>query len=140
MTARALIWPAALFLGALAPAILVAGLTGAARVLPLALLVTAAHAVVLGVPVTFLYWRKGWARPAASIVGGFLIGAVPVALMLQLFTPIFSSVDDVPLIVDGARTSAGWSSYLRAVLACGGLGAVGASVFWLTLKAAGALR
>jgi RsiW-degrading membrane proteinase PrsW (M82 family) len=114
MTARAFIWPAALFLGALAPAILIAGLMGTARLLPLALMVTAAHAVVLGVPVTLLYRRKGWARPTASIVGGFLIGAVPTALMLQLFTPIFSSVDDVPLIVDSARTSAGGGAISEA--------------------------
>jgi hypothetical protein len=49
------------------------------------------------------------------------------------------SFGDTLLNVDGVPTLAGWLEFLRILSMFGSLGAVGALVFWLTLRWAGAL-
>jgi hypothetical protein len=126
-TARALLWGGALLLGALVPAGAFAALQMNLRIFLGALVVTGAHALFLGVPATLLYRRQGWDRPLAAVTGGFVIGALPIGSILVL-------VGDRP-------TSLRWLLNNFEILgACGGLGALGAAVYWLTLKIGGALR
>ncbi len=125
--ARALLWAGALLLGALAPAGAFAALQMNLRIFLGTLVVTGAHALFLGVPVTLLYRRQGWYRPLPAVAGGFLIGALPIGTILVL-------VGDRP-------TTTPWLlNNLEILGACGGLGALGAAVCWVTLKIGGALR
>ena len=112
--ARALLWGGALLLGALVPA-------GAFAALQMNL------RIFLGVPATLLYRRQGWDQPLAAVAGGFVIGALPIGSILVL-------VGDRP-------SSLRWLLNNFEILgACGGLGALGAAVYWVTLKIGGALR
>jgi hypothetical protein len=108
-------WVAATLFGALAPALIYAGLEQDVRVLPLAFIVTLAHAVILGLPVALLYRAKRWTRLSAVLVGAILIGIIP-----QSF---FATATRI----------------LQSVVITGALGAVGGFMFWLTLKSCGLL-
>ncbi len=78
-------------------------------------------AIVIGVPVALIYRWRGWTNPVAVLIGGFLIGVVPYFLFFLIaFSP--AALSDFKL---------------EAML--GGYGALGALVFWLTLRAFGAL-
>jgi hypothetical protein len=144
MISRPVAWGAAFVLGALAPAALFVGLTRAPMgVFVLALMVTAAHVIVLGIPASLLYRRRGWTKPEAAVAGGFIIGALPTAVLLWPYsgqTGHFPDIGGTPSILSGLSISTGWQNYLEAVATCGGLGALGAAVFWLTLKMTGVLR
>jgi hypothetical protein len=114
-------WIAAVLLGALAPALIVSGLWGDLRILPLAFAVTLGHAIILGLPVALYYRAKRWTRLSAAIVGAFLIGAIPVGFLAW------------------PPTWAAWLGHLRSMAEFGALGAVGGFVFWATLKSCGLL-
>ena len=134
-------WIAAVLLGALIPALIVAALSASLMLLPLAFAVTLGHSMILGLPVALLYRSKRWTRLSVAIVGAFLIGAVPagfIAWPMNLALKTTASVDGVATIIDGVPTLAGWLGYLELMAACGGLGAVGGLVFWLTLRCSGA--
>lgn len=87
-------------------------------VLPFALAVTLAHALVLGLPIALLYHAKRWQQPGLAVTTGVLIGAIPIGIYAW---PV------------------GWLDIIRLLGVFGGLGAVGALAFWLTLRWAGAL-
>ncbi len=112
-----LAWVAAVLLGALVPAFVVALVIGKMQLLPVAFAVTLAQVVLLGLPVALIYRAKRWTRLSAVLAGAFLIGAIPNFL---------TSWSDFP-------------AYLPSVAATGALGAVGGLVFWLTLKVCGRL-
>jgi hypothetical protein len=76
---NAILWLGALLLGALVPACIVAGLSQRIELLPAALAVTLAHAVVLGLPAALLFRDKHWMRAGPVLVGGFLVGAITEA-------------------------------------------------------------
>ena len=83
--------------------------------------VALAIAVIVGVPVALLYRWQGWTNLIGVLVGGFLIGLLPYCLFfLIMFSP--DALSDFKL---------------EAML--GGYGALGALVFWLTLRSFGAL-
>lgn len=137
-----LTWIAAVLLGALVPALIVAGLSLSAMVLPMAFATTLGHSIILGLPVALLYRAKRWTRLSTVIAGAFLIGAIPVGLFAWPISPssrTTASVDGVATVIDGIPTLAGWLSYFKLLGMFGGLGAVGGLVFWLTLRWSGAL-
>src|SRR6266700_663011 len=97
-------WIAAVLLGALAPALVVAGLSANLMLLPLAFAVTLGHSVVLGLPAALFCRAKRWTRFSAAIVGALLIGAIPVGIFGWPMHPSWrtsASVDGVPTIIDG---------------------------------------
>jgi len=99
-------WVAAILFGALAPALIVAGLSANPMILPLAFAVTLGHSVVLGLPAALLYRAKRWTRLSATIPGAFLIGAIPAGLITWPMNPLMrttASVDGVATIIDGVR-------------------------------------
>lgn len=137
---HALPWVGAVLFGALAPGLVVAGLSGDIRLLPLAFAVTLGHSLILGLPIALLYRAMRWTRLTASIAGGFLIGAIPgglVAWPVSLALRTTASVNGVPTIIDGVPTLAGWLQFFGFVGLLGGLGATGAIVFWLIIRWSG---
>jgi hypothetical protein len=135
-------WIAAVLLGALAPALIVASLSFGIAVLPFAFAVTLGHSVFLALPLALIYRAKRWTRLGAVVVGGFLIGATPMAVVtwpLSLSARTTASIDGVPTIVNGVPTAAGWLSYLEPLALFGALGAVGGFVFWSTFRWTGLL-
>lgn len=136
-----LAWLAAVLLGALVPALIVSGFAQSLTILTLAFAVTLGHAVIIGLPVAFLYRAKRWTRLSAAIAGAFIIGIIPGGLLtwpMNLSLRTSSSVDGVATVVNGIPTLAGWLGYLKLLGVIGSLGAIGGLVFWLTLRWSGA--
>lgn len=124
-------WIGATLLGAIVPATIVSIVITwqgpPVVMLPallLAFVVTLGHTLILGLPVALLYHAKRWHQPELADATGFLIGAVPIGLVLS---------------AHGIEDPAGWPGFLRLIGVCGALGAAGALAFWLTLRRAGAL-
>jgi hypothetical protein len=61
-------WIAAVLFGALAPALIVSGVSADIRILPLAFAVTLGHSVILGLPVALFFRAKRWTRLSAALV------------------------------------------------------------------------
>jgi len=81
-----------------------------------AFVVALAHAIMLGVPAALIYRRRGWDSLIAVAIGGALIGMLPFSILaLILLSPV-------------ALTQ------LAFIAMLGGYGALGALVFWLTLR------
>lgn len=115
-------WIGATLLGALVPAAIFSMTFGGPAFLALLLFafaVALAHALVLGLPIALLYRAKRWQQPGFAVATGFLIGAIPIGVLSW------------PRI--------GWEEQLHLLGLYGGLGAVGALAFWLTLRWSGAL-
>ena len=110
-----------MIVGAVVPAAAFAALEMQGRLFFVALLVTGAHTLLLGVPVLLIFRRQGWSRPIATVVGGFMIGAMPIGSVLALTSEKSSSFR--------------WLlANLEIIVTAGGAGALGAAAFWLTLK------
>jgi hypothetical protein len=138
-------WIAATLLGALVPAAIVS-MRLAGPALPMLWLfafgVALGHAIILGLPAALLYRAKRWHRPDVAVATGFLIGAIPIGILnwpVRNAPNSTMSFGDTLLNVDGVPTLAGWLEFLRVLGMFGSLGAVGALVFWLTLRWSGAL-
>lgn len=103
-------------------------------VMAAALVVAGLHSAILGVPCYLMLSRR--LRPSAWAITatGYLIAALPIALLGLLGTPDFASVGGIPTIVNGTRTATGWFELLRFGLIAGIPGAVGGLAFWLVLK------
>ena len=140
---RAAKWIAALLVGAALPAALVAfALADAWALLP-AGAIALGHAVILGLPAALVSRRLKRLTPAFTLAGGFVIGAVPLGIFFWPLDPRAGSnswSDATQTLVDGVPTWAGWVEYLQMMGGFGCLGAVGAIVFWLTLKVTGEFR
>lgn len=138
---------AALLFAALAPALAETGLERSILMLPTYLVLTLGHAVLLGLPLFLilrLLGRKRWITAISSVCVGFLIGALPLSILaLWFWDPLGGGnvwADDVPTIVNGIPTLAGWLIYGKAFAVLGRFGAFGGLVFWATLKVSGSLE
>jgi hypothetical protein len=119
-------WIAAVLLGALVSAVIVAGLSGDIRYLPAAFAITLGHAIIFGLPVALFFRAKRWTRLSAVLAAAFLVGAIPLGLPLSF----------------GGRPATGladWLDKLGPAGAFGLLGATGGFVFWLALRSCGLL-
>ena len=134
-----------LFAG-LAPALVMAVLWHTAEVVPLAFIFTfaiaLAHAVLLGLPLFWMFRSKGWINITTCVVFGFAVGAVPDGVltwpMHHAESYMSASVDGVPTIINGVITAAGSAGYVKPVIYCGMLGALGGLAFWVALIRSGA--
>src|SRR5450631_3177421 len=106
-----LFWIAAFLFGALAPALILAGVSASVMILPLAFGIALGHAIILGLPVALFYRAKQWRGVGATVLGAGLIGAIPVGIFTWPLTPgskTSASADGVATIIDGIPTLAGW--------------------------------
>ena len=124
----------AMALASAAAAVLAGILSLSAQIVPIAFMVALPHAV-LGLVVYFLLRLRWKLTLQLSLLVGFLIGAIPMSIMLGVVAPPNSaSSGGVSTVVDGHLTLAGW--YDRFILAAtfGFYGAVAGLVFWLIIR------
>ncbi len=101
--------------------------------------VTYAHAIVLGLPFTWLLSRDSPLTWLRVVIAAFLIGAVPFgSLMLYqeiTISPGSGYVSNGEVLrEDGRLTIAGLRSTIFGVLQTGGLGAITGFVWWLIAR------
>jgi hypothetical protein len=91
-----------------------------------------AHAIVLGFPLFLVLQQNGWVNTFSSLGGGFAVGAMGGFLLTlgQFDRGSSSSVNGVPLTINGVPTAAGWLSYFEFLAFLGLLGALAGLVFW----------
>ena len=114
-------WAAGLLWGAFVPAALFAACLATPSFFPLALGVTIAHTIVLGLPVALVFLWRRWTALAAVLAAGFVIGLIPIGIVAS--PPRLSEIKNILMLAS----------------AFGALGATGAGTFWLVLRACGAL-
>lgn len=128
---------AALLLSALAPAFAFSIWMGDALFAPLTFAIALGHALILGLPLFIHFHRRGWFSLLSATLVSIAIGCLPVGLLtfpLSFWGDGSSSVNGVPLVVDGIPTWAGWVDYFGFILYAAAFGALGGATFWLTLS------
>jgi hypothetical protein len=133
---------AALLFAALAPAAAAWALSRNAAFATLAFNVALGHAVLLGLPLTFMIGRQR-INVASCTAAGFLIGAVPWSLLAWPWHPGrigSASVNGSLTVVNVVPTAFGWLRYAESVVMFGAYGALGGLVFWMILRASKALH
>ncbi len=88
--------------------------------------VALAHAFGLGLPVYSILRRRWRASLGACLLGSFLIGAVPMSLLLLLAT--------YPAGLDDQRAGDHYMEMVASAVGLGVLGLVGGITFWLVLR------
>ncbi len=129
----------------LAPALVVAALWHTAEVAPIAFVFTfviaLAHAGLPGLLLFLVLQSKGRVNVVTCVVVGFAVGAVPDGVltwpMRHAAYTTSASVEGMSTIIDRVFTAAEWVSYMKPVIYCGSLGALGGLAFWAALLCAG---
>ena len=131
----------ALVSSGLAPALLMTAIWSDPRVAPMMFAFTFAialgHAVLLGLPIFLIFQSRGWGSLAASVVLGFVIGAVPAAILsfpasdFSLFASAWAGGRPTQSV--GLNTAALWADYVLPLIYFGLLGALGGIAFWTVL-------
>jgi len=99
---------------------------------PIALL----HALLFGLP-AYLALRGRWPlRRWIAALAGFVIGALPTALLSLDPGYEFYRQGQQVLVYNGYYTTAGWLSVLSGAVISGLYGVVGGLAFWLVLRGA----
>lgn len=135
----------ALLLAAIAPALVMAALWHTTDVAPCIFIFTFAfalgHAVLLGLPLFLVFRSMSWINVTACVVLGFAVGAAPVGVLTwpmqypELHTS--ASVVDVPMIINNAIGTIGWTDYIKPLIYFGSFGALGGFAFWAALTWSG---
>ena len=125
------VWALALLLGAFASALAAGAVWGGLSVMGLifTLPVTLGHALIFGLPAALYFRRRGWTHVLAAMTGGFMVGAVPIGLLLVYGT-----------LFDGPATARKLQACLEIAGTGGALGVPAGLAFWLTLRAFGEFR
>jgi len=97
----------------------------------LSLIFSAGFVLLLGVPSYFLLRRFGKIHLWSTLLAGFILGAVPMAIFTWPSRLTSASVNGVQTVIDGIPTMAGWLQFTGSVTFIGGCGIAGAFAFWL---------
>jgi hypothetical protein len=136
---------AAFLLSGLAPSLVMTAVWHDARLAPLVfaftLMVALSLAVMIGVPLFLIgLWRR-WISVGSCVLLGAMIGAAPAAILTyQTQRPGFHAgawMDGVSAVASEAVRSAIWMGYIKPLMYCGLLGALGGLVFWAVLMGSG---
>lgn len=100
--------------------------------------VSTGYVAFLGVPAFLLLKWKSAIRWWSSVVVGFLLGGIPVAVLAWPLRysglKTSASVDGVQTMIAGVPTGAGWLQYAGAVGFVGLCGAIGGLSFWVVWR------
>jgi hypothetical protein len=110
----------------------------ALSLLPLVLLITFGHVLVIALPLFLILRERSerWINAISSTASGFAIGTFSGLFLSPSFSPINCRIGGVPMVIDGALTSAAWLNLAQFVAGIGAAGALGGLSFWVTLKLA----
>jgi hypothetical protein len=103
------------------PAALLALVTEWIMIIP-ALYVTAAHALVLGLPLFLLFRSKRWLNLPAVMASGMAIGLLPMAIVT------------CPLWLSGSPSAFEWRSDIKSACLFSAFGGIAAMAFWGYLR------
>ena len=129
----------AVLIAALVPAIYF-GVPGSSfRAGLLAFVFASIWVVLLGLPAFLLLKHRGLVRWWSATVSGFVLGAVPMALVSWPFSPgsgysAWDGHQTVVYVVNGVPTHAGWVQYILGTGGIGLMGAASAVMFWLVWR------
>lgn len=93
-------------------------------------IVALGHVVVFGLPAAIVLQRLRLANIVTALIAGFLIGALPFALLMALSSTGNLSIDGVVTVLDGRRTTAGWIELAKAAGVFGLFGTAGGLTAW----------
>ena len=119
---------------ALAPAVAAGSLIGVIGGL-IVFIIAGGHAALLGLPLAALGVWRGMVTALTSVLGGFIVGAVPSALFFWPFgwgsleSPF---LDAGGLMEKGVPALGGWLIYAGVTAGFGACGAVGGVGFWFS--------
>jgi hypothetical protein len=133
---------AAFLFATLVPTFIVGALAQSLDLAAIVLGIALGHAVVIGLPLFLILRRRRRVNVLTSIAAGLVAGTIPIAVFTWPFRPgsrSSSSFNNVPLVVDGVPTLAGWIAYAEGLIMPGALGALAGFVCWLVLKSSGNL-
>ena len=103
--------------------------------------IAAVHSVALGLPIYFLVKSYSPFTYKVSMLCGFVVGSVPIAIftwpLYYLGSKSSSSVNGVQIMIDGVPTMSGWLYYIEGVCLFGFLGSSGALMFKYVLQKCG---
>jgi hypothetical protein len=111
----------AFIVAVITPAALFALVTDWIMAIP-ALYVTAAHALVLGLPLFLLIRQRGWLNLPTTMAGGMVIGLLPIAIVT------------CPLWFNSSPTTFEWRSYISSACLFSALGGIAALAFSCYLR------
>jgi hypothetical protein len=104
----------------------------------LCLSIAALHVVFLGGPAYALLKWKGLIRWWSTVITGFVLASLPVALITwPLWFPELkttASFNGIQTMIYGTPTAEGWTQYTQGVLFFGLCGALSGFVFWLVWR------
>ncbi|KGI77897.1 hypothetical protein [Oleiagrimonas soli] len=110
----------------------------------IAFILALAWILVLGLPTFLILKGRGCVRWWSALLSGFLLAAIPVALLGWPYFPgngtSYSGWDGhgmVDFVVNGIPTHAGWIQYFTSTLGSGALGSTSALAFWLVWRLSG---
>lgn len=131
---------AALLAAALVPALLVGALSLSVRIVFVAFLVTAAHSVLLGLPLALILNKFNRITQGNSLIGGFVVGSIAFGIWAwplkypELKTNAWRGAERTQTMIDGVPTLAGWMDYFLLAGLLGFFGLIGGSIFWAFLS------
>jgi len=95
--------------------------------------VAAAHAVILGLPISIIIKSYMTFTYKVAALCGFIVGFIPIALFSWPLkygdSSSSATINGVQTLVNGVPTMAGWLSYLQGAVIFGLLGLVSALVY-----------
>jgi hypothetical protein len=104
----------------------------------LSFVIAAAHVVTLGIPGILLVRTFGKMSGWASLLMGFVLGAIPIGLLSWPLRygaqRVSASHEGVVTLVNGVPTLAGWLDWAYGTALMGLLGALGGGAFWLVWR------
>ncbi len=134
----------AALLAAQLAALMFAILGGSWKAVPSVFAFALMNVLLLGIPLSIGLQWKGWFNVLSSALTGFVIGSLYPGIYgwpLKNHGPgYYSSVDGVPIVIDGIPTLAGWLVYLEQLAGLGVPGAIAGVGFWLVIRASPPLQ
>jgi len=101
------------------------------RTFLLVFIVAFVHGLLFGLPLGLLAQKLNFVSAAASAIGGFLVGALPISLLLALTPPpSYSSAGGVVTSIAGVRTLEGWLQIVKGAGLYGVCGVFGGLCAW----------
>jgi len=139
LTVRIVVHVGALLAAVVVPVVLLTLPAGFTKFAPFFFGPSLGFAIVFGMPMYFALHRMERINVFTAALAGFAAIALPLGYMAWPSAPGSVSIDDVPTVVNGVVTRAGWTLFVSFLFNYSILGAIGGVVFWAVLKLAGEL-